>query len=323
MKRNLVTRNLVTPALLFAFVMAMMVMTWSKPSMAQIAVGISVRIGPPPLPVYEQPVCPGPGYLWTPGYWAWSDDDGYYWVPGTWVEAPVGLLWTPGWWGWNNGFYAWNAGYWGPQVGFYGGINYGYGYWGNGFYGGEWRGGTLYYNRAVWNVGPHITNVYVNKTVIVNNNNHVAFNGGQGGVQVRPTPQEEAYEHEQHRPALAEQVQHEHAASQNRALFARENHGRPPIAATARPGDFSHGVVAAKAAGGTYHEPKISPKEARGPARPEGKEAAKGNAKPTPANRNKPAHPQHAAESKASHAPAKSSEHAKNEARPSARSCAR
>ena len=59
---------------------------------------ISVRFGPPVLPVYAQPLCPGPGYIWTPGYWAWSpDDDGYYWVPGTWVIAPEpGFLWTPG-----------------------------------------------------------------------------------------------------------------------------------------------------------------------------------------------------------------------------------
>ena len=83
----------------------------SSPSSAQIAIGISVHIGPPALPVYDQPICPGAGYLWTPGYWAWDDDGGYYWVPGTWVVAPVGMLWTPGYWGWNNGLYAWNAGY--------------------------------------------------------------------------------------------------------------------------------------------------------------------------------------------------------------------
>ena len=57
---------------------------------------ISVDVPPPPLPIYEQPIIPGPGYLWVPGYWAWSDDFGYYWVPGTWVLAPEpGLLWTP------------------------------------------------------------------------------------------------------------------------------------------------------------------------------------------------------------------------------------
>jgi hypothetical protein len=59
-------------------------------------VGISITITPPELPVYEQPACPGDGYIWTPGNWAWGDD-GYYWVPGTWVMAPqVGFLWTPG-----------------------------------------------------------------------------------------------------------------------------------------------------------------------------------------------------------------------------------
>lgn len=241
----------------------------SSPSVAQIGIGISVRIGPPALPVYEQPICPGEGYLWTPGYWAWSDDDGYYWVPGTWVEAPEsGLLWTPGYWGWNDGVYLWNAGYWGSQIGFYGGINYGFGYGGNGFYGGEWRGGHFFYNTAVMHVNTtQITNVYVNRTVIVNSESHVAFNGGQGGVSVRPTPDQETYAHQSHTPPVAAQMQQEHTASQNRALFASANHGRPAVAATARPGEFSgHGVVAAKAAGAAYHAPAMSPKEARASA---------------------------------------------------------
>ena len=92
---------------------------------AQVAADVSVNIAPPPLPDYSQPEIPGPGYLWTPGYWAYGPD-GYFWVPGTWVQPPaVGLLWTPAWWGWNNGVYVFYPGYWGPQVGFYGGINYG------------------------------------------------------------------------------------------------------------------------------------------------------------------------------------------------------
>jgi hypothetical protein len=91
-----------------------------SPAQAQIAVGVSIRIGPPALPVYPQPICPGPSYIWTPGYWAYGPA-GYYWVPGTWVMAPaVGLLWTPGYWGWRGRFYVWYAGYWGPHVGFYG-----------------------------------------------------------------------------------------------------------------------------------------------------------------------------------------------------------
>jgi hypothetical protein len=208
-----------------------------------------VRIGPPALPVYAQPICPGSGYIWTPGYWAWDNDDGYYWVPGTWVVAPVGLLWTPGYWGWGGGLYLWHAGYWGPHVGFYGGINYGFGYGGVGFGGGEWRGGSFFYNRSVTNVSvTNVTNVY-NKTVIVNNTSTTSFNGGSGGVQARPT------------------AQHEHAAAANRQNFASENRGRPAIAATARPGDFGrHSAVAARAAGGEYHAPQMSPREARGNA---------------------------------------------------------
>ena len=106
MKLNLTARWFV-----FGFLLLSIPPILALPAPAQIGVGVSVRIGPPALPVYEQPLCPGPGYLWTPGYWAWDDVDGYYWVPGTSVVAPVGLLWTPGYWGWNDDVYAWNAGY--------------------------------------------------------------------------------------------------------------------------------------------------------------------------------------------------------------------
>jgi hypothetical protein len=249
--------------------LAIVILTFSAASFSQVAVGISVRVGPPPLPVYAQPICPGPGYLWTPGYWAWDDDEGYYWVPGTWVVAPVGLLWTPGYWGWGNGFYLWHAGYWGPHIGFYGGINYGFGYTGEGFHGGEWRGRQFYYNRSVTNVSvTNVTNVY-NRTVIVNNNRTVSYNGGRGGVEARPTRQDEYAMHERHQAPLPMQGQHEHMARENRQNFARENHGRPAIAATTRPADFSsRAAIPARAAGGAYHPPAIPPREARGPSTP-------------------------------------------------------
>jgi hypothetical protein len=261
--------------------LAIVILSFSAASFSQIAVGISVRVGPPPLPVYAQPICPGPGYFWTPGYWGWNDDAGYYWVPGTWVVAPVGMLWTPGYWGWGGGFYAWHAGYWGPHIGFYGGINYGFGYTGVGFVGGEWRGGAFYYNRSVTNVSvTNVTNVY-NRTVVVNNTRTVSYNGGQGGVEARPTPQEESAAHEHHAAPLAAQTEHEHMASQNRQNFASENHGRPAIAATARPGDFSsHSAVPARAAGGEYHAPPMSPKEARVNSTPANKGNLEGGFRP-------------------------------------------
>ena len=211
---------------------------------------VSITIAPPILPVYEQPPLPGPGYIWTPGYWAWGDD-GYYWVPGTWVLPPaVGLLWTPGYWGWNDGIYAWNAGYWGPHIGFYGGINYGFGYTGVGYAGGFWGGGVFQYNRTVNNFGSvNITNVY-NKTVI--NNTHVtnvSFNGGTGGTSARATPQELAAAKEQHTPATPMQTQHQQTASTNPAMHASSNGGHPQVAATSHAGQFTGaGVVGAKTA---------------------------------------------------------------------------
>jgi hypothetical protein len=274
-------------------VLGLVVVFVSAAALGQIAIGISVRIGPPVLPVYAQPICPGPGYIWTPGYWAWNDEAGYYWVPGTWVLAPVGMYWTPGYWGWSEGFYVWHAGYWGPHIGFYGGINYGYGYTGVGFVGGEWRGRALYYNRSVTNVSvTNVTNVY-NKTVIVNNTtvNNVSYNGGAGGVQTRPTAREQAAMREPHTAPLAMQTQHETLASQNHQNFASVNQGKPAIAATAKAGDFSsHSIVAARAAGGVYHAPATSPKEARGPSTvtPAASGSNQGFRSFTPPNSNKP-----------------------------------
>jgi hypothetical protein len=221
-------------------------------AMAQISVEISANVPPPELPVYDQPQIPADGYLWTPGYWAWSDDyQDYYWVPGTWVLAPQpDYLWTPGYWGMQGAVFFWHPGYWGPQVGFYGGVNYGYGYGGNGYEGGYWQRGRLYYNRNVNNVGNvNITNVY-NKTVINNITiNRVSYNGGNG-VHAQPTAAQLAASRGPHIEATPAQRQHMAMASNQPALRAGQNQGHPPIAATARPGAFSGaGVVRAKQPG--------------------------------------------------------------------------
>ncbi|HEY2144544.1 MAG TPA: YXWGXW repeat-containing protein, partial [Steroidobacteraceae bacterium] len=212
-------------------------------AMAQVSVGISVGIAPPVIPVYEQPAIPADGYLWTPGYWAWSpDSQDYYWVPGTWVEAPQpGYLWTPGYWEAAGGAFLWHAGYWGPRVGFYGGVNYGFGYTGVGYQGAYWQGGHVYYNRAVVNVGSvHVTNVY-NKTVINNVNvTRVSYNGGSGGVRAQATAAETAAARDHHIEVTSAQREHEQAARTNPSLRASNNHGNPPIPASSRPGGFEH-----------------------------------------------------------------------------------
>jgi hypothetical protein len=242
-------------SLFFAMATALVMLAAPAPTSAQVAVGITVGFAPPELPVYEQPVCPGDGYIWTPGYWAWdAEADDYYWVPGTWVEAPeVGFFWTPAWWGWGGSAFVFHAGYWGPQIGFYGGINYGFGYFGHGYEGGRWDNGHFFYNRAVNNVNVTVIhNVYETRVENVNET-RVSYNG-HGGIDARPTSAEEAAEHERHVGPVAAQTQHVEAARNNPQLRASVNHGKPAIAATDKPGEFSgRGVVEAKS--GSYNPP--------------------------------------------------------------------
>ncbi len=152
-------------SLLFSLVL----LALSQVSFGQIGIGISVGFGPPAIPIYEQPICPADGYLWTPGYWAYDDADGYYWVPGTWIQPPqIGFLWTPGYWGWGGSAFFFHEGYWGPHVGFYGGINYGFGYGGVGYEGGRWDGGHFSYNTYVNHVNTTIIhNTYNTRVTVV------------------------------------------------------------------------------------------------------------------------------------------------------------
>jgi hypothetical protein len=105
---------------------------------------------------------------------------------------------------------------------------------------------------------------HVNTTIIHNTYNtrvtnvsetHVSYNGGTGGLEARPTSQEESYANEHHVGPVAAQMQHVQAARSNPELRASANQGKPPIAATAKPGDFKTGVVATKSAGGEYKAP--------------------------------------------------------------------
>jgi hypothetical protein len=275
-------RNLSIRSLLFA----LMILALPVASSAQII--LSIGFAPPPLPVYEQPVCPSAGYIWTPGYWAYAQE-GYFWVPGTWVMAPEpGLLWTPGYWGWGDNAFVFNEGYWGAQVGFYGGINYGFGYAGVGYQGGYWKSGAFFYNRAVNNV-TNVTNVY-NKTIVNNVRvSEVSYNGGSGGLSARPTAVEQKARSEKHVVATSVQTQHVQSASTNHDLYESVNRGKPAIAATAKPGEFSGaGVVAAKAAAPSY-KPATARAETKGAAPTAAKEAASRPATAAHATELKPA----------------------------------
>jgi len=254
---------------LFLFTVIVMAML---PIAAAAQIGISVSFGPPALPIYAQPLCPAPNYLWVPGYWAYDPNFGdYFWVPGTWVLAPQpGYLWTPPYWAWDNDAYYFHPGYWAPEVGYYGGIDYGYGYFGHGYEGGRWNRDQFYYNRAVNNINvTNIRNVYEVPVNEPRDAPRVSYNGGPDGIQAQPTPAEEAASRERHIEAVAAQQQHVQEARGNPELRATANHGKPPIAATPRPTTFNGaGVVPARQAGAPYHSPERNPaaNNARPPA---------------------------------------------------------
>jgi hypothetical protein len=233
---------------------------------------------PPPLPVYDQPPIPGPGYVWTPGYWGWSDDsDDYYWVPGTWVEPPsYGDLWTPGYWRFYNGRYLYSDGYWGPQVGFYGGVDYGYGYGGSGYNGGRWQGNQFYYNSQANNLGGRQFGATYSEG-LSSNGNRASFNGGPGGLRVTPAQADITAAHARAAPPTSSQREQARAASAQPQFRASVNRGSPPVAATSRPGAFGSesGVTAARSAA-TYAPPAnhgVAPQAAPQPtSRPLGRE---------------------------------------------------
>ena len=233
------------------FVVSSAVLAMALSFTAQAGVFVSITVAPPVLPVYTQPLCPGDGFLWTPGYWAYGDA-GYFWVPGVWMRPPgVGLLWTPGYWGWHGGAYAWNAGYWGPHVGFYGGVNYGFGFGGVGFVGGRWEGGHFAYNSAVANVGGGFHSYHENVTV---NNVHTSFNGGAGGLNARPNASERSAMGEHHSVPTAAQNSHHEMASHDRGNLASVNHGRPANAAMSRAHTASGGGSANHGSGGSANK---------------------------------------------------------------------
>lgn len=227
---------------------------------------------PPQLPEYEQPPNPGDGYVWTPGYWAWGTT-GYYWVPGAWVAPPYeGALWTPGYWGFYSDHYGWYPGHWGRHIGYYGGINYGFGYTGLGYEGGYWRGGHFFYNRAYNNVDVNrVHNNVYNYTVRTRemNSSRMSFNGGRGGVEVRPRPQEMMARREPIVPKMQSQVRYQQSFRTNRAQYPAMNHGRPQNFAASRPVEADRNVqpgMAAPPRGGPGREqrrPENRPEDRR------------------------------------------------------------
>jgi len=65
-----------------------------------------VTVQPPRPPVERRPVAPGPGYVWTSGYYRWTGQK-YVWAQGQWQRPPsphdtwIGYRWVRRGKGWT------------------------------------------------------------------------------------------------------------------------------------------------------------------------------------------------------------------------------
>lgn len=77
-----------------------------------VASDVYVAEAPPSVRVEAQTVSPGPGYIWTPGYWRWSGTS-YVWVSGSWNRPPrVSAVWVRGHWVHRARGWVWVPGHW-------------------------------------------------------------------------------------------------------------------------------------------------------------------------------------------------------------------
>jgi hypothetical protein len=86
--------------------------TTGAPTGAVVTREIVVPQAPPTIRIEAQSNAPGPGYIWTPGYWPWNGAT-YVWVSGSWVRPPrTTAVWVPGHWVSRGAGWVWVPGHW-------------------------------------------------------------------------------------------------------------------------------------------------------------------------------------------------------------------
>ncbi len=88
----------------------------SSTAFARVGVDVGIAVGgPPPAPRVVGPVgvAPGPGYVWTNGYWDWAGGT-WAWRDGRWAVPPHGHhVWVePYYHPYGHGAYHYHHGYW-------------------------------------------------------------------------------------------------------------------------------------------------------------------------------------------------------------------
>ena len=146
----------------------------------------------------------------------------------------------------------------GPDhVGFYGGVDYGFGYVGDGYEGGRWDNGRFFVQPR----RHQHQHTYASRSTAPSNgsgvNNRqrrtrtVSFNGGPDGTTVKPTREEMQAERAKHVAPTRVQLENARSASHDQDFFFSNNKGKPRVAATEKPGQFTgSAVVPAKGAEG-------------------------------------------------------------------------
>ena len=81
---------------------------------AQINVSISLA---PPAPQYELVPTIPMGYVWAPGYWAWTGDR-HIWIRGRQIVERPGYRWDPDRWDQRDGHYIRSVGHWAQDPGY-------------------------------------------------------------------------------------------------------------------------------------------------------------------------------------------------------------
>jgi hypothetical protein len=83
------------------------------PAMAMAEISVDLRFGaPPPPPRRVVVAAPGPGYLWTEGYYRF-DGARYLWMPGRWMRPPRHRsAWVPAHWAQRRRGWVFVEGHW-------------------------------------------------------------------------------------------------------------------------------------------------------------------------------------------------------------------
>lgn len=81
-------------------------------SLGACAGGYYVRVAPPPPRYGVIGYAPGPGYVWTDGYWDWRGGN-WFWVGGRWMHpSRAGAVWVAPRWVPYGHRYRFVHGYW-------------------------------------------------------------------------------------------------------------------------------------------------------------------------------------------------------------------